>query len=336
MTDRCLKLRFFNVGYGEALLLTAQNAQGGAFTMLIDGGSAEDAEYAGFPQRVRAAEALSELGVTRLDVLLNTHIHEDHTCGLTDIAAQMEIGEYWCCTLPAGNESWPSLPGALADYGCSGKFLRALNAHRALLSALRARGVPVRMLIQDAFAPARTLAPGLAVSVLGPTRAEAADMCALLAALYAEPAPEARAALVKRADKSINNHSVMLMLDYHGTRILLPGDTNRLGYGHLDAEALRADVFKIGHHGQRDGVDEGLAAAVAPRVVVVCASSDRRYNSMHPDALSLLAAVGRAEAPVRFLLSDVPELPPWTDNVPPHRASELTLGMDGDVALLYS
>jgi hypothetical protein len=51
-----MKLQFINVGYGESVLLTANRPDGSAFTMLIDGGSGEDAEYAGHPARVRAAD----------------------------------------------------------------------------------------------------------------------------------------------------------------------------------------------------------------------------------------------------------------------------------------
>ena len=96
-----MKLTFINVGYGESILLQCPSAErGGMFTMLIDGGSAEDAEYAGFPHRVRAADYLRSAGVTRLDVLLNTHIHEDHTSGLLAVAQALTVGEYWCCALP--------------------------------------------------------------------------------------------------------------------------------------------------------------------------------------------------------------------------------------------
>ncbi|CAN4001131.1 hypothetical protein ICNMLN_ICNMLN_06235, partial [Dysosmobacter welbionis] len=55
-------------------------------------------------------------------------------------------------------------------------------------------------------------------------------------------------------DAAMNNYSLILLLEYRGTRILLPGDTNYMGYGGLDPASLRADLFKVGHHGQRDGI----------------------------------------------------------------------------------
>lgn len=325
-----MKLRFLNVGYGESILLTANKADGSAFTMLIDGGSGEDAEYAGFPARMRAADALKELGLTRLDVVLNTHIHEDHTCGLARVAGEFEIGEYWCCALPEGNEAWPELPENIVTLPRSDKSLRALNEHRRLLKRFRSQGTPVRQLRQgtELTLPVENLS----ITVLGPCSEEVADMLPRIERLYAETETEAQKELLLDVDKNMNNHSVMLMLNCRGTKVLLPGDTNCAGYGHLPSKELKADVFKVGHHGQRDGADEALVQAVSPRVLVVCASSDRRYESMHPEILSLFQA---HDPNTVYLLSDTPDLAPWTDGVPAHKALELNLCEDGGIQTAY-
>ena len=325
-----MKLRFLNVGYGESILLTAQKTDGSTFTMLIDGGSGEDAEYAGFPARVRAADLLRELGISKLDVVLNTHIHEDHTCGLARIASEFTIGEYWCCALPKGNEDWQTLPSEIVTLPRSDKSLRALNEHRQLLQRFRSLGVPVRNLQQGADLTLPV--DGLTVEVLGPSAEEVTGLCGQLQELYAETDREMQKLQLLDVDKNMNNHSVILMLNYQGTKILLPGDTNYVGYAHLPKSALKADVFKVGHHGQRDGADEALVEAVSPRVLVVCASSDRRYESMHPDILRLF----KAHNPnMRYLLSDTPELPPWTDGIPAHRYAELSIYENGEIHTTY-
>jgi len=325
-----MKLRFLNVGYGESIVLTAQKSDGSAFTMLVDGGSDENAEYAGFPARIRAVDGLREMGLSKLDVVLNTHIHEDHTCGLARVAAEFEIGEYWCCALPKGSEAWPELPDNIVTLPRSDKSLRALNEHRRLLERFRAQGVPVRQLRQgmELSLPVE----GLSVSVLGPSAEEVKEMLERIEKLYAEKECEAQKEFLLDVDKNMNNHSAVLMLNFFGTKVLLPGDTNCVGYQHLPPRELRADVFKVGHHGQRDGADEALVQAVSPRVLVVCASSDRRYESMHPEILRLFQA---HDPNTVFLLSDTPELAPWTDGVPAHKACELTLGEDGSIRTAY-
>ena len=124
---------------------------------------------------------------------------------------------------------------------------------------------------------------------------------------------------------AMNNYSVILLLNYRGTRVLLPGDTNCVGYAGLERE-LRADLFKLGHHGQKDSVTPELLEFISPRHAVCCASSDRRYNSAHPAPLGLLRTHG-----VHCWFSDCPE----GEAVPPHSELTFTIGPDGAVEGVY-
>ena len=108
------------------------------------------------------------------------------------------------------------------------------------------------------------------------------------------------------------------------------GDTNVAGYGHVDPADLRADIFKVGHHGQKDGADEALLRAVRPKAVVCCASSDRRYNSAHPDLMRTIAAGGAA-----LYFSDCPSLPEEMEPAPPHGALTFTLEPEGAFTACY-
>ena len=79
-----LKLTFVNVGYGEAVLLECpdRTRPGGNFVMVIDGGSAEPMEYLHTQSgRIRLAEYLQS-HVDHIDIMVNTHPHEDHVSGL--------------------------------------------------------------------------------------------------------------------------------------------------------------------------------------------------------------------------------------------------------------
>ena len=84
MEEKKLTVTFVNVGYGEAILLESPDPSkpDGVFTALIDGGSAEDSEFADRSSgRVRIEEYLEKRGTRRLDLAVSTHIHEDHRCG---------------------------------------------------------------------------------------------------------------------------------------------------------------------------------------------------------------------------------------------------------------
>ena len=83
MEEKKLTVTFVNVGYGEAILLECPDPSrpGGVFTALIDGGSAEESEFADRTSgRLPVEEYLTKRGIRHLDLAVSTHIHEDHLC----------------------------------------------------------------------------------------------------------------------------------------------------------------------------------------------------------------------------------------------------------------
>jgi len=73
-----LTVRFFDVGQGDAALLTSP---GGA-TILVDGG----------PEEVDVATELVALGIKRLDVVVASHPHADHIVGLPAVLSRIPVG----------------------------------------------------------------------------------------------------------------------------------------------------------------------------------------------------------------------------------------------------
>lgn len=324
-----MKLTFVNVGYGEAMVLECPDPArpGGAFVMVIDGGSGEAEEYRDRASgRVPLAEYLSARGLDHMDVMAVTHIHEDHLCGLVSLPDRWPPGELWQ-TLPEDfHRSLRPLPSPGEISVSQGKFLASINDYRTLCARVEAGGGVLRAL--SAGWEARPC-PGLTVRCLGPSRARAAELAERCAGLNREEDPGAFRQKLSALDGAMNNYSAILLLEYRGTRILLPGDTNRLGYGGIAPEDLRAHIFKVGHHGQRDGADEALIRAVRPGAAVCCASSDRRYQSAHPELLRLLSDSG-----ADLWFSDCPQLQGL--NLPPHQALVFSIGAEGAYTAEYA
>lgn len=321
-----LKLTFVNVGYGEAILLECPDPtrKNGTFTMLIDGGSARADEFAGNTSgRQPLTEYLRDGGPDHLDLMVSTHIHEDHICGLLGVAETMLPGELWQTLSPATTASMRPIEPSLSTLSRE-NFMAALNTHQALCAMMGRAQRPVRTLRAG---DAGMLCPELTYRVLAPGAAQADALERDIRRLYSEK-DEAFFAVLDSLDSRMNNGSIMLLLDYCGSRILLPGDTNYLGYEGIDPQQLAADIFKVGHHGQLDGADAALLDAVAPKAVVCCASSDRRYNSARPELLQL---IGEKGATTYF--SDCPQLPGL--DLPPHRALTFTVEESGAWSAAY-
>lgn len=76
-----LAAHFIDVGHGDAIFL--EFPQGS--TMLVDGGLPSKGEY--------VAGYLEEWGVSYIDYMMMTHIHDDHIGGLNDVLVNFEVGK---------------------------------------------------------------------------------------------------------------------------------------------------------------------------------------------------------------------------------------------------
>lgn len=258
-------------------------------------------------------------------MIANTHIHEDHLCGLVPIPGQWFPGEFWQALperLPWPLRPLPIFPEANPSQR---KFLQSMNDYRTLRMQIEAGGGVLRALSAGWEAHP---CPGLAIRCLGPSQARAEELAALYADLNQEDDFAAFRRKLSALDGAMNNYSILLRLDYWGTRVLLPGDTNCLGYRDTAPEDLAAHIFKVGHHGQRDGADSALLEAIRPEAVVCCASSDRRYHSAHPELIRLLSDTG-----ANLWYSDCPQLPGL--DLPPHQALVFHIGTEGAYTVEY-
>ena len=325
-----LKLTFVNVGYGEAMVLECPDpaCPGGVFVMVIDGGSAEPEEYQNAASgRVPLDRYLARRGLDHIDLMAATHIHEDHLCGLLPVAERLTPGAFWQTLPPDFFLAMRPLDIPEGLNPSRRKFLHALNDYRLLCQHLDERGCPRLRPEAGAELP---LCQGLTARVLGPSSSRARQLETMCLALYQETEETAFWRRLDHLDAAMNNFSLILRLEYQGMRILLPGDTNRMGYGGLPLSDLRADLFKVGHHGQRDGISPGQIRSIAPQAVVCCASSDRRYNSADPDLLRSIAGTGAG-----LYFSDCPPVPAGMPAPPPHRALQIRLGAGRPMEIQY-
>ena len=78
-----LEVHYLDVGQADCILLQCDG-----HSMLIDGGNVEDSDL--------VVAYLQDQEVEKLDLVVNTHAHEDHVGGLPAVLAVFETAELWC------------------------------------------------------------------------------------------------------------------------------------------------------------------------------------------------------------------------------------------------
>lgn len=87
-----------------------------------------------------------------------------------------------------------------------------------------------------------------------------------------------------------NDNSLVLRIDYGGRSLLFSGDIE----GHAEQQLVaaqapvRADVFKVPHHGSRTSSSEALLQAVRPEIAVISAGAWNPFGHPHPEVVERL------------------------------------------------
>lgn len=133
-----------------------------------------------------------------------------------------------------------------------------------LLAVVAQRGIPVQR-----------VAAGDALPVLG----------ASLAVVY----PPADI----RPSTPLNDQSLVFAYEWDGVRILLTGDIEHAAEADLARRgSVRAEVFKVPHHGRNTSSTPAILDAVRPRSVVISSAYTELHPGVHPEVATRLASRG--------------------------------------------
>jgi len=90
----------------------------------------------------------------------------------------------------------------------------------------------------------------------------------------------------------INEQSVVLLVTYGATRLLLTGDAGMPTEAHLAGRVGRVTLLKVGHHGSRYATSDRWLDELQPEDAVISVGAKNRYGHPAPEVLERLRAHG--------------------------------------------
>ncbi len=94
------------------------------------------------------------------------------------------------------------------------------------------------------------------------------------------------------SDKNLNNHSVVMRLNYQENSFIFTGDAESESEGNMVSKGynLKSDVLKVGHHGSTTSTTESFLNKVDPKYAVISCGIQNTYGHPSDDILSKLSA----------------------------------------------
>jgi competence protein ComEC len=95
-------------------------------------------------------------------------------------------------------------------------------------------------------------------------------------------------------EKSTNNDSIVLRIQYGERSILLTGDIEQATERALlmSQQQLHADVIKVPHHGSKTSSTEGFVAATKPSVAIISVGRNSRFGHPHKEVVERWQSIG--------------------------------------------
>jgi competence protein ComEC len=234
-----LEIYFVDVEGGQATLFVTPAGQ----SLLIDTG------WPGFAGRDadRIVAAAKLAGLSKIDFVLLTHYHMDHTGGVPQLAARIPIGafiDHGANREPrdtATERAWQDYQKVVAEKGVKRIIAKVGDV-------LPIEGIRAEVVSSDGVLLANPL-PGAG-----------------------SQNPACSTTAVHPADRTENAHSLGTVLTFGKARILDLGDLTwekELGLVCPVNKLGAVDVFVVSHHGSAESDSPALLAAISPRVAIM-------------------------------------------------------------------
>lgn len=248
-----LTAHFIDVGQGDSILL-----QFNGKSILIDSGPAEMGS--------RVEEYLRAQNVSRLDLLILTHPHDDHIGGLIAVLEDLPVTK--------------AMDNGENDFSLIYKRFKALIEKKNISYAPAYAGQEI------------DLDPALKIEVLWPPQGGISGGVKL--SRHAAMKNPWESIVVRALSGDTNQHSLVLRLTYGRISFLLMGDADTVVEKSLLSSCfnLSSQILKVGHHGGTSASNPEFLVKVTPLVSIISVGEGNYYGYPTERTLEALQAVG--------------------------------------------
>lgn len=307
-----VSVTFINVGYGDSIFIELKEKES-PFRILVDGGTYAGEHFTGHPQRIPTYEYLRSQKINSLDVLVITHLHEDHVAGLLPVVQNLPIRECWCNYLPEPGLSLtiPPLP-SFAPEGAK-KLNRSIQFFGRILDCLTQQGTDIREITKTELD--KSLLEDGRVDIFSEAPLLREKQRQLISRTCTASNPIERIEAMIELDAFINLTSLIVKVKSGKRSILLGGDVYAYYWEPILDKGIdiSADILKLPHHGHGDSASPRFAEAVHPSHVVVCVSNDRQDNCPDRKIMELFGGTYPGNGSVQIHFTDAVQLAPYTN-----------------------
>lgn len=280
------KVYFINVGYGDAIYIE-HIRDDRVFNILIDGGRPENENYEGYHKRIKAVDFLKSKGVDEIDLMINTHLHEDHVGGLLDVIEEIKIKEYWCTyEVPSYLLSKQlKLQDEFNEHQY--RLANAINIYNRIFTKLYRENKKIRII--DRIELDQVINGCLNLDIFGPSENSSRELKNMMQKIY-ESDDIAICDELMILNERLNSTSIICRIGFGESSILFMGDRGNEYFEVLSdiKNDISSSILKVGHHGDNHCVSKEFLNNVKPSVVIISVSDDKNYGCPHNESCEII------------------------------------------------
>lgn len=307
--DQYMSVDFINTGYGDCIYIELHNGNK-CNNILIDGGRPGNSHYDNINQRIRAIEFLKKNNVTNIDLLVLTHLHEDHVGGLKEIAEYVHVNEFWCNYIVPEKYRNVILKENGELTGGPKRLFNAINIYNNIFFNLSSRNTKIYCVEKGIDFELN----GAKIDVLWPDKKMCDELKEQMKEIYDLSDSISIMNSLDNLDKSLNHTSIILKIRYKNTSLLLPGDADHLLFNKYDITSiLNSQILKLPHHGDTGSASQKLLESVNPQYVIVCVSNDWTFGCPKRSEIETISdfTLARGEK-CKILFTDAVDMYPFS------------------------